>query len=380
MSQRNHHRGPVAGLKLEAQSTPPRVVLSGAWTLAGLEGLTGTLKRRLRQLAGSDPDRLVWDLGAVESLDSAGVLLLWQVWGQRMPSQLEADGAHRALIERVASYGVEAVRPPRRGPAEVFLEGLQRWLGAFDHVRQCSVLFGQLVTDFGRVLIRPWQMPWRELSANIHKIGTRALGVTALVGFLIGIVISYLLALQLRLYGAGDLIVSFVGLSVMRELGPVLAAILIAGRSGSAITAELGVMRVTEELDALKALGISVTLRLLLPKVLAMALALPLVVLWTSAIAIAGGMLAARVELDIAFAEFLLLLPQAVPVGSFWIGIGKGLAFGLLVGVIACHFGLRVQPNTESLGRETTNAVVVSITMVILANAVFAIILREVGF
>lgn len=380
MSQRNHHNGPAAGLRLEAQSSPPRVVLSGAWTLAGLEGSTRELKRRLTQLAGPEPDKLVWDLEAIEGLDSAGVLLLWQAWGKRLPEQIEASEAHRALLERVVAYGVEAVRPPRRGPGEIILDGLQRWWGVLEHARQCSVLFGRLVIDFGRVVLRPWRMPWRELSANIHKIGTRALGVTALVGFLIGIVISYLLALQLRFYGAGDLIVNFVGLSVVRELGPVLAAILIAGRSGSAITAELGVMRVTEELDALKALGISVTLRLLLPKVLAMALALPLVVLWTSAIAIVGGMLAARLELDIAFAEFLLLLPQAVPVGSFWIGISKGLVFGLLVGVIACHFGLRVQPNTESLGRETTNAVVVSITMVILANAVFAIMLREVGF
>ncbi len=379
MSEQNKNTVPAANLQIQSRDDAQQVVLAGAWTLTGLERAPGRIRRELAALDESAAP-LHWDLSAIESLDSAGALLLSDAWGGRLPSQLEIDDEHRSLLERVMAHKPGDARPPAARWTDMVMALDERLRGGFEHAQQCTVLFGQLIVDLVRVFMRPAHIPWRELSANIHKIGTRALGVTALVGFLIGVVISYLLALQLRLYGAGDLIVNFVGLSVVRELGPVLAAILIAGRSGSAITAELGVMRVTEELDALKTLGISVSQRLLLPRVLAMAVALPLVVLWTSAIGITGGMVSARIELGIGFDEFLMLLPQAVPVGSFWIGISKGLVFGVLIAVIACHFGLRVKPDTESLGRETTNAVVVSITMVILANAVFAVLLREVGF
>ena len=379
MSERNNNKPPVASLQIQAGAGGQQVVLAGAWTLIGLEQASGRIRRQLDAL-GEEATRLDWDLSAIEGLDSAGALLLSDVWGGRLPSQLEIDDEHRSLLERVIAHNPGDARPPVASWTDMATALEQGLRGGFEHAQQCTALFGQLLVDMLRVFMRPAHIPWRELSANIYKIGARALGVTALVGFLIGVVISYLLALQLRAYGAGDLIVNFVGLSVVRELGPVLAAILIAGRSGSAITAELGVMRVTEELDALKTLGISVSQRLLLPRVLAMAVALPLVVLWTSAIGITGGMISARIELGIGFDEFLMLLPQAVPVGSFWIGISKGLVFGILIAVIACHFGLRVKPDTESLGRETTNAVVVSITMVILANAVFAVLLREVGF
>lgn len=380
MPQDDHNHSNPARLNVASEPGSARAVLEGAWTLGGLERDFNHMRRRLAGLRRTGGRPVVWDLSALDALDNAGALMLWRLWGGRLPDDLRVRDEHRALFDRLDSYHLTNVRPPSPGLWQLLAQVGGRLHGGLMHAQQCGALFGELLVEFFRVAVWPLRMPWREVSANVHKIATRALAVTALVGLLIGIVVSYLLALQLRLYGAGELIVSFVGLSVVRELGPLLAAILIAGRSGSAITAELGVMRVTQEIDALKVLGISVSRRLLLPKVLAMVVALPLVVLWTSAIAVLGGMIAARLELDIGFSEFLMLLPQVVPVGSFWIGIVKGAVFGLLISVIACHFGRRVQPNTESLGRETTNAVVVSITMVILANAVFAVTLRGVGF
>ena len=199
------------------------------------------------------------------------------------------------------------------------------------------------------------------------------------MGFLIGVVLSYLSALQLKAFGADIYIVDILGLGIVRELGPVLVSVLVAGRSGSAMTAQLGVMRVTEEIDALAAMGISRTLRLVLPKVIALTIAMPLLVLWTSGCAIFGGMVSAWVQLDIGFGFFLDTLPRVVPVANLWIAISKGALFGMLIALVACHFGLRVRPNTESLSANTTASVVSAITIVILVDAVFAMATRNIG-
>src|SRR5678815_5460698 len=148
---------------------------------------------------------------------------------------------------------------------------------------------------------------------------------------------SYLSAQQLKLFGADAFIVNILGISIVRELGPVLAAILIAGRSGSAITAQLGVMRVTQELDAMAVMGIPHTLRLVFPKLLALAVSMPLIVLWTDAVALLGGMMSARAELGIGYTYFLSSLPGAVPIANLWLGLGKGIVFGMLIALIGCH-------------------------------------------
>jgi phospholipid/cholesterol/gamma-HCH transport system permease protein len=236
-----------------------------------------------------------------------------------------------------------------------------------------------LVLDVLHLLRHPADIPKREISANIYKSGVLAMPVTALVGFLIGVVLSYLSSLQLRQFGADIFIVNILGLGIIRELGPVLVAILVAGRSGSAMTAQLGVMRVTEEIDALSTMGIARSLRLVFPKVVALGVAMPLLVLWTTAIALVGGMVSAQLQLDISYGYFFEALPKAVPVANLWIGLIKGVVFGIAIALVACHFGLRVQPNTESLSANTTASVVSAITVVILLDSVFAIATRGIG-
>jgi phospholipid/cholesterol/gamma-HCH transport system permease protein len=236
------------------------------------------------------------------------------------------------------------------------------------------------VQDVFRFARHPFTGPWREISANIFHAGFQALGITALVGFLIGVVLSYLSAQQLRTFGGDMYLVNILGMSVIRELGPLLAAILVAGRSGSSITAQLGVMRVTEELDAMLVMGISHGYRLIMPKVLALAISMPLLVVWTDAMALIGGMVSAKVELGLSGRYFLQKLPDAVPLANYIIGLLKGTVFGMLIALVSCHFGLRIKPNTESLGHGTTTSVVTAITVVILADAVFAIIFSGVGF
>jgi phospholipid/cholesterol/gamma-HCH transport system permease protein len=145
------------------------------------------------------------------------------------------------------------------------------------------------------------------------------------------------------------------------------------------MTAQIGVMRVTEELDALAVMGIPHTVRLVLPKMLALAIAMPLLILWTNAIALVGGMVSAQVQLGIDYRHFISNLPDAVPIANLWLGLGKGIVFGILIALLACHFGLRIKPNTESLGIGTTSSVVTAITVVILVDAVFAIMFSDVG-
>lgn len=354
----------------------PVVALSGAWDIRALESRARMLKRQLRLLA-RDSGRH-WDLARIQRLDHIGALLIWQAWGKRRPGRLALAPQHEVFFSNLDSaVGVAPVAPfdPLR---------LVRALGAAmlntrEHLLGMAQLIGQILLDSFSLIRHPQRGPWREISASVFRVGTQALGITALVGFLIGVVLSYLSAEQLKAFGANIFIINLLGMGIIRELGPVIAAVLVAGRSGSAITAQLGVMRVTEELDALSVMGIPHTVRLILPKIVALAIAMPLLILWTSGIALIGGAIAASAQLGISVNSFISGLPGAVPTVNVWLAMGKGVVFGALIALVACHFGLRVQPNTESLGAGTTNSVVTSITVVIIADAIFAVIFSDVG-
>ncbi|MFZ4538694.1 MlaE family lipid ABC transporter permease subunit [Propionivibrio sp.] len=353
-----------------------QVTLSGDWTLVNLPTPIAGLDARLQALTTSHTD---WDLQAIPRIDSVGAILLWRAWGRHWPESLDASPQHRSVLERVAAVPTDsATRPPISRLALLLVLG-RLALAGLKNLREMVTLIGQLLLDVSYLFSHPNDIPWREFSANLYKSGAQALPVTALVGFLIGVVLSYLSSLQLKTFGADIYIVNLLGISIIRELGPVLVAVLVAGRSGSAMTAQIGVMRVTEEIDALATMGVSRSLRLVLPKVAALAIAMPLLVVWCSAAGIFGGMVSANLEMGLAYGFFIEALPKAVPVGNVWIGIGKGFFFGMLIALISCHFGLKVRPNTESLSSKTTTAVVTAITMVIIVDAVFAILTRNLG-
>jgi phospholipid/cholesterol/gamma-HCH transport system permease protein len=351
----------------------------GRWTAAQLTmpGVWSAVEVSLAALKAEPGIR--WDLRDLQRLDHLGAQALWNHWGHQWPAQLEVLPDQRALLERVARFAV--VPPPyrRRTLWEYFL-GLGKLLFKLtDHLQDLLRLIGQLMLDLMRLVRAPRDGPWRDVTGHIFHIGATALPITALVGFLIGVVLAYLTSQQLRLFGAEIYIVNILGLSLIRELGPVLAAVLIAGRSGSAITAQIGVMRVTEELDAMRVMGIPQGFRLVMPRAMAMALAMPLITLWTTIAALVGGMLAADIVLGITPSYFINNLPRAVMVSNLWLAMGKSVVFGLLIALIGCHYGLRVKPNTESLGQGTTASVVTSITVVILIDALFAVIFKNIG-
>lgn len=359
-------------------SSWPEMRLAGRWTLRALARAGADFQTALER--GSAQAGASWNCLDIEALDSAGAMLLWRAWGRKLPEALLLHPEHQRIFERLADTDHEPAADVARAPP-VF--GMHRLglltLTVMRHLSAFVALLGQLVLDVVHLLRYPADLPRREISANVYKSGVLAMPVTALVGFLIGVVLSYLSSLQLRQFGADIFIVNILGLGIIRELGPVLVAVLVAGRSGSAMTAQLGVMRVTEEIDALATMGVPRSLRLIFPKVVALGVAMPLLVLWTTTMALVGGMVSAQLQLDISYGFFFETLPKAVPAANLWIGLAKGVVFGVAIALVACHFGLRVKPNTESLSSNTTASVVSAITVVILLDAIIAISTRSIG-
>ena len=355
--------------------------LGGSWCASALArpGAWLALSRAIEAVPVHERGQVHWDLRTLERIDHTGAQILWNAWGRRWPVQLAMHPAQRALLERVARFSVAP-------PAAVAPSLWQRYLGlgervyqVVDHGRDLVRQIGQLLLDMVRLVRAPHQGPWRDVSGQLYRIGATALPITAMVGFLIGVVLAYLMSQQLRKFGADAFIVDVLGIALIRELAPVLAAILIAGRSGSSITAQIGVMRVTEELDAMRVMGIAQGYRLVMPREIAMAIAMPLLTVWTTLAALFGGILAADLSMGITPAYFISALPATVEVANLTLAMSKAMVFGVLIALVGCHYGLRVKPNTESLGEGTTASVVTSITVVILVDALFAVLFKDVG-
>ncbi|MDB5884060.1 MAG: hypothetical protein JWR74_231 [Polaromonas sp.] len=374
---------------IEIQDLPEgRLVrLLGSWTAARLTlptswAAVNTQLDSLRSAPGHASRAAAsaqWNLSGIEKLDYLGAQVLWNAWRHQWPASLQLEPEHREMLETVEKFTANP-KPPRPTPwFEPLLMLGGRLISLLDHGRGMLRLLGQLLLDVLRLIRHPQQGPWRDLSGHLYNFGATALPITALVGFLIGVVLAYLISQQLRQFGADAFIVNILGVSLIRELGPVLAAILIAGRSGSAITAQIGVMRVTEELDAMRVMGIARGFRLVMPRAIALAVVMPLISVWTTLAALLGGMLAANVAMDVTPSFFINALPAAVKVSNLLLATAKSVVFGLLIALVGCHYGLRVKPNTESLGQGTTASVVTSITVVILVDALFAVLFKSVG-
>jgi len=299
-----HSEEPI--VTLSEESDGKLILLGGRWTLRTLAASPDS-RRSIKKL-GAAKDKQ-WDISHINQLDSAAAYLLWQAWGQKLPEDLIMCTEHRRLFDYWQGRSISVSQPTLLDFSNTFRVWLTLLQDFYRHLHAWVHLSRQLVLDFVYLLRHPHAAVYKEISQTIYKSGVNALGITALVGFLVGVSISYLSSLQLQQFGAEIYIIDLLGLSIIRELGPMLTAILIAGRSGSAMTAEIGIMRVTQELDALSALGVSHSMRLVLPKVIALSLALPLLIVWTDTLALVGGMVSAQMTLDIGYKQFLDQLP-----------------------------------------------------------------------
>jgi phospholipid/cholesterol/gamma-HCH transport system permease protein len=232
---------------------------------------------------------------------------------------------------------------------------------------------GESAHALARAAAHPRRLRWRPILFNIRSAGFDALPIVGLLSFLLGLVVAYQGADQLRRYGANIFVADLVGLSMLREFAPLITAIIIAGRSGSAYAAQIGTMAVTEEIDAMRTLGIPPLDMLVLPKILALLVALPLLTVFADVLGVLGGMVMAQAQLGVGYGEFLHRFVKAVSVTAYLIGIGKAPVFAAIIAVVGCFQGFRTQGGADSVGRQTTKSVVQSIFLVIVADALFSI-------
>lgn len=363
--------GPAPAASLQPQG-PGVWLLGGAWTRQGLAALA-------RQLPPppTAPDAggaLVLDGSSLAGFDSAGAWLLRQ-WLGAAAAQASWRGwppAWQALMQLAAQA---ALPPPPPAPpggwvhrlGQATLQGLQQGLALLAFV-------GTAALAAAGVLAHPRRMRWRSVLHHVQIGGFDALPIVGLMSFLLGVVVAYQGADQLRHYGANIFVVELVGFSMLREFAPLMTAIIIAGRSGSSYAAQIGTMVVTEEIDAMRTLGIDPQQQLVLPRLLALAIALPLLTVFADITGVFGGMVMARTQLDIGFHEFLDRFGTELRGSHLLVGLGKSLVFAVVIAVIGCFQGFRTRASADSVGRQTTTAVVQAIFLVIVVDAAFSVL------
>ncbi len=349
--------------------------LSGPWTTPWL----AELDRRLEALACPQDRALTLDAAGITALDTGGawmlVALMRRVEGRGCRVGLEGmQESHRELLDLVRSRQQGLAEPqPERVPGWLARVGESAW-GHWPQGLTLLAFVGETMVALLRAVAQPRRIRWKALTAILEGAGVDALPIVGLLSFLIGVVIAYQGGIQLRSYGANIFVVELVSVTMLRELAPMMAAIIVAGRTGSAFTAQIGTMKVTEEIDALRTIGIAPMDLLVLPKVFGLVLALPLLSVFADVLGVLGGMVMSAVVLDVSFSDFLARIPQAVSVTSFIIGVGKAPVFAAIIAVVGCFQGFQVSGGADSVGRQTTVSVVQSIFLVIVADAAFSVL------
>ena len=352
-----------------SQPTPGEWTLAGSWTVAGL----GPLPQRLEAVAPSG-GAVVLDGSGLQAVDSAGawVLKRWLGSCSATASLRNWPPRFQTLMELVMQQTAQNIPPV---PHVSSLQAVGH--GAENVMQQSLALLGfvgETVMKALPLLARPQRIRWRTVLRNVQVGGFEALPIIGLTSFLLGVVVAYQGADQLKHYGANIFVVDLVGYAMLREFAPLISAIIIAGRSGSAYAAEIGTMVVTEEIDAMRTIDIEPIELLVLPKILALAVALPLLTLFADIAGVFGGMVMARSQLGIGFREFGARFGQEMQGATLLIGIGKSLVFAFIIVLIGCFQGFRTRGSADSVGRQTTLAVVQSIFLVIVADALFSVV------
>lgn len=375
--------GCESSMTMERQASIERVdsvmYCRGRWVLsnvADLESQAGALDW---------PGRggVIYDASEITAMDTGGAVLLHRSLraagrAGRTASLQGLPPEFAALLHMVETQPVSAsgVIPAQEGQGGwIERVGRAAWHQLESGSRGLAFL-GESTIAFLRVLRQPGSLRWRSLLRMLQIDGVNALPITGLLTFLIGVVIAYQGAEQLRKFGTNIFIVDLVGISLLREISPLIVAILIAGRSGSAYAAEIGTMKVTEELDAVRTLGISPMALLVLPRVLALVIALPLLTVYADALGVFGGMLIASSQLSVSFTEFLSRFEEAVAVRHFFIGIAKAPFFAVIIALVGCYQGFQIRGGVDDVGRHTTISVVQGIFLVIVFDAICSILLN----
>ena len=359
------------------RTVPGSLILSGHWTAPGVGDIES-------QIAGLHGASATVDGSGIEALDTAGAWmlkrLLMRLQGEGVgPDALAVSGlspAFARLLDLVARRMVtQAALPAAAAPClpSVITRLGQSSAAVFSEAQALLSFIGELSLAVVGCIAHPSRIRWRPIVYNIRSAGVDALPIVGLLSFLLGVVVAYQGGDQLKPYGANIYIADLLGLSMLREFAPLITAIIIAGRSGSAYAAQIGTMSVTEEIDAMRTLGIPPLEMLVLPKLMALLIALPLLTVFADALGVLGGMCMASVQLGVTFVEFSDRFGKAVSPTTLLVGVGKAPVFAAVIAVVGCFQGLRTHGGADSVGRQTTRSVVQAIFLVIVADALFSI-------
>ena len=329
------------------------------------------------------PDPLTIDLSEINRMDTVGAWLVYRAVRDRGAKVIGASRDEVSLLKQVGEFD----KPTRVIPDEPhnFLAGV-RELGEWVVETGATLVgllgfFGSTLIGFGNVIRRPTRR--FRLNAVVQRfdvVGVRALGIIALMSFLIGIVIAQQGSVQLAQFGAEVYTINLIGRITVRELGTLMTAIMVAGRSGSAFAAQLGTMKITEEIDAMRTIGVSPVEALVIPRIISAVVMMPLLSFWSMLLALIGGGMFVWWSLGIPPLTYIQRLHDVIPITDMWVGIIKAPVFGFIIALAGCFQGMLVQGNSEEVGSRTTTAVVQSIFLVIVLDAVFAVFFSSIGW
>lgn len=366
--------------KLEFDSKSCQLNCIGSWLVAEL----ASLENQLQKIDWSTCKNVTIECSKLSHLDTSCAWLLCSIQEKlsKMNVTVKLQGLneqHQSVLDLVAQDKKQIIvaKKPRR---LTWLEEIGKLTLNLIKESERYLQFIGKTSEIGlRIYKNSQQIQWKSLFSVIEIAGFKALPIIAVLSFMIGVVLTYQMGLQLKNYGANIYIVDLLGLAILREFGSLITAIMVAGRTGSAFTAQLGTMQLNEEIDALRVMGITPEELLIIPRVIGLFISLPLLTMWADIWGILGGMVMSKGMLGISWYDFLQRFQQNVSLSSLNIGLGKSFIFALIIASIGCFQGLEVHGGADSVGKQTTKSVVQSIFMIIIADAIFSVIFSKLN-
>ena len=344
--------------------------------------LTITRAASIQREIDAELDPLVIDLSGVERMDTVGAWLVYRTARDRGAQVAGASPEAQSLLDQVAEFDKPVqVHPDERSSMTRVVAELGEWIAESGRTLVGLLgFFGATLVAMSNLIARPRRFRWNAIIQRFDVVGVRALGIIGLMSFLIGVVIGQQGAVQLQQFGAEVYTINLIGRITVRELGTLMTAIMVAGRSGSAFAAQLGTMKITEEIDAMRTIGVSPVEALVIPRLIAAVIMMPLLAFWAMLMSLLGGGIFVWLDLGIPPLTYIQRLQEVIPLTDLWVGLIKAPVFGFIIALAGCFQGMLVESNSEEVGLRTTTAVVQSIFLVIVLDAVFAVFFSSVGW